>query len=155
MFLLKKENGITLVALVISIIVLLILAIISINLVINNGILDKAKTAVDKYSEGEIEEQIKLAYLELQAEKLYNSNVNDDEFLTNSLKGKLNDNTLTAKVKNGKITVNTTLKDEPKTYIFKSSLGKAYEYKDPFDYGEYTKENIPLRGRYNTRNRKI
>ena len=105
MFLLKKENGITLVALVISIIVLLILAIISINLVINNGILDKAKTAVDKYSEGEIEEQIKLAYLELQAEKLYNSNVNDDEFLTNSLKGKLNDNTLTAKVKNGKIQI--------------------------------------------------
>ena len=39
--------------LVISIIVLLILATVSINLIINNGILDKAKLAVDKYSEGE------------------------------------------------------------------------------------------------------
>ena len=67
-----KENnmkGITLVALVISIIVLLILATVSINLIINNGILDKAKTAVDKYSEGEIEEQIKLAHQEYQMHK--------------------------------------------------------------------------------------
>lgn len=62
----KKENGITLVALVISIIVLLILATVSISLVFNNGILDEAKSAVDKYSEGEIEEQIKFAYIECQ-----------------------------------------------------------------------------------------
>lgn len=57
----KDEKGITLVALVITIIVLLILATVSINLIINNGILDKAKLAVAKYSEGEELEQIKLA----------------------------------------------------------------------------------------------
>ena len=65
----KNSRGITLVALIITIIVLLILATVSINLVINNGILDKAKTAVDKYSEGEICEQIKLAYQEYQMHK--------------------------------------------------------------------------------------
>ena len=54
------------VALVISIIVLLILATVSINLIINNGILDKAKSAVDKYSEGEEFEQIQLAVLSAQ-----------------------------------------------------------------------------------------
>ena len=58
----KIENkGITLVALIITIIVLLILATVSISLVINNGILDKAQHGVDKYSEEEELEQIKLA----------------------------------------------------------------------------------------------
>lgn len=61
-----NSKGITLVALVISIIVLLILATVSINLIINNGILDKAKLAVDKYSEGEELEQIQLAVLSAQ-----------------------------------------------------------------------------------------
>lgn len=64
-----ESKGITLVALVISIIVLLILSTVSINLIINNGILDKAKLAVDKYSEGEELEQIQLAVLSAQMNK--------------------------------------------------------------------------------------
>ena len=56
-----KNKGITLVALIITIIVLLILATISISLVINNNILDKAQHGVDKYSEEEEFEQVKLA----------------------------------------------------------------------------------------------
>ena len=41
---LKKENGITLVALVVTIVVLLILAGVSISLVLNqNGVIDKSK----------------------------------------------------------------------------------------------------------------
>ena len=66
-----KENnmkGITLVALVISIIVLLILATVSINLVINNGILDKAKYAIDKYGEEEEIEQLKIAMASMKLE---------------------------------------------------------------------------------------
>ena len=100
----KNMKGITLVALVISIIVLLILATVSINLVINNGILDKAKYAVDKYSDGEVGEQIKLAYLELQTEKLYNSNVDDAEFLTNRLKQTFgNENVKNVSISNVKV----------------------------------------------------
>ena len=63
---LKQEKGITLVALIITIIVLLILAMVSIRLVMNGGIIDKSKNAVDKYSDEEIMEQIKLAYQEYQ-----------------------------------------------------------------------------------------
>lgn len=47
---LKKENGITLVALVVTIVVLLILAGVSISLVLNqNGVIDKSKEAKTKY----------------------------------------------------------------------------------------------------------
>ena len=75
----KIENGITLVALVITVIVLLILATVSINLVVNNGILDKAKYAVNKYREQEELEQIKLAVLSAQMKnngKLTSQNLN-------------------------------------------------------------------------------
>ena len=58
----KKENGITLVALVITIIVLIILAAVSINAVMNEGLIENAKTAKEKYSEAETEEIISLAY---------------------------------------------------------------------------------------------
>ena len=57
----KNKSAITLVALIITIIVLLILATVSISLVINNGVLDKAQHGIDKYSEEEELEQIKLA----------------------------------------------------------------------------------------------
>ena len=136
----RKVNGITLIAFVITIIILLILATVSINLVINNGILDKAKTAVDKYSEGEICEQIKLAYLECETEKLYNSNVDDVNLLTNSLKEKLNDNNLTVKVKDGTVTV----KSNSKMYIFKVNTGNAFEYVDPFDYKGKSKNDLAV-----------
>ena len=47
---LKKENGITLVALVVTIVVLLILAGVSISLVLSqNSVIDKSKEAKTKY----------------------------------------------------------------------------------------------------------
>lgn len=82
----KKENGITLVALIVSIIVLLILATVSIQVLTgDNGLLTKSKTAVDKYSEGEIEEQIKLAYTEWQTAKLTGTTENVNNFIKNRL----------------------------------------------------------------------
>lgn len=62
----RSKNGITLVALIITVIVLLILAMVSISLVINSGIINKAKYGVDKYSEEEELEQIKLAVASAQ-----------------------------------------------------------------------------------------
>ncbi len=54
----KAQNGITLVALVVTIIVLLILAGVSISLVLgDNGIITRAQDAVTKYKEAEAEEQ--------------------------------------------------------------------------------------------------
>ena len=53
----KKEKGITLVALIITIIVLLILAGVSISFVFNGGILDKTQSAVNEYENAADEEK--------------------------------------------------------------------------------------------------
>ena len=62
----NKENGITLVALVITIIILLILATISIQSLTNTGLFKKANMAANSYKESQIDEQIKLAKLEIE-----------------------------------------------------------------------------------------
>ena len=54
---LKGQKGITLVALVITIIVLIILAGVTMSLVFNNGILDKAKQGANAYKNAETAEQ--------------------------------------------------------------------------------------------------
>ena len=66
---LKQTKGITLIALIITIIVLLILAVVSIRLVINNGILGKAEYATQKYTEEEATEQEKLLKAEYEMAK--------------------------------------------------------------------------------------
>ena len=67
----KKNEGITLIALVISIIVLLILAAVSIaTLTGENGLLSQAERAREKTIEGEEEEQISIAYSAVRANKL-------------------------------------------------------------------------------------
>ena len=60
----KKKNyekGITLIALVITIIVLLILAGVTLRIVMNGGIINKSQTAVDKYDYEEAKEKLTLA----------------------------------------------------------------------------------------------
>ena len=86
----KNKKGITLVSLIITIIILLILASVSISLIINSGIITKTKYAVDKYSEGEIEEQIKLAHLEYQTARLTGINKTEEEYMKDSLSNTLN-----------------------------------------------------------------
>lgn len=50
---LKSQNGITLVALVVTIIILVILATISISLAVNSGLIGKAETARNVYANAE------------------------------------------------------------------------------------------------------
>ena len=70
----KKQKGITLIALVITIIVLLILAGISIaTLTGENGILTRANDAKIKNEQAQIEEEIKLAYNAVQTDALRNN----------------------------------------------------------------------------------
>ncbi len=65
----KKQNGITLIALVITIIVLLILAGVSIAMLTGeNGVLTKATESTTKTKEGEVEEAIKLGVAEIIAD---------------------------------------------------------------------------------------
>ena len=66
----KERKGITLIALVITIIVLLILAGVSIiTLTGNNGILTKAENAKEQTIIGEEKEQVKLAYTTVRTRK--------------------------------------------------------------------------------------
>ena len=65
----NNANGITLVALVITIIVLLILAGVSISLIAGeNGILSKAVGSVEANNEGVAKEQVSIAWSSVQAE---------------------------------------------------------------------------------------
>ena len=82
---LKSKSGITLVALIITIIVLLILAMVSIRLVMNRGIIDKANKGVNAYNEAEVKEKIQLAYSELEMAKFTNSNLDETQFLKERL----------------------------------------------------------------------
>lgn len=70
----KNTRGITLVALVITIIILVILAGISIQAITNNGISEKAKLAKEKQDNAEIEEGITLGEYENTINKYVQSN---------------------------------------------------------------------------------
>ena len=92
----KKEQGITLIALVITIIVLLILAGVTISLVVgDNGILSQATRAIEENKKAEEGEKVKLAavaaidtkdlrvkegLLRAQLENAFGSNENNDKF---------------------------------------------------------------------------
>lgn len=65
----KENKGITLTVLVITIIILLILAGVSINLMINSGIIKKAQDAVKKWEIASLEEELELAIVDIQLEK--------------------------------------------------------------------------------------
>ena len=53
----KTQNGITLVALIITIVVLLILAVVSINAIQNEGIMSQAQQSAEKFNQSQKEEQ--------------------------------------------------------------------------------------------------
>ncbi len=67
----KNSSGITLIALVVTIIVLIILAGISINLLLgNNGIITKAKDATQQYEMSQLKEELELEIINIQTRKL-------------------------------------------------------------------------------------
>ena len=91
---LKNKNGITLVALIITIIVLLILAMVSIRLVMNGGIIDRAEKGTKAYSEAEVQEQIKLAYAEWQTARWTGETRTAADFVKASLEKTYGENTV-------------------------------------------------------------
>ena len=70
----RSMKGITLVALVITIVILLILAGISIQAINNTGLFANAKKAKEKSMEGQLKEEISLAIQSIQAEEIYKGN---------------------------------------------------------------------------------
>ena len=69
-----KENAITLVVLVITIIVLLILSGVSIQAISNTGLFANAKKAKDESMKGQLQEEISLAIQSIQTEEIYKGN---------------------------------------------------------------------------------
>ena len=56
----RKEKGITLVALVITIVILIILAAVSINVIIEGGLIERAKNSSEGYEEEQAREKLEL-----------------------------------------------------------------------------------------------
>ncbi len=82
----KQNLGITLVALVITIIVLLILAGVTISLTFGeNGILERAEKAKEIYNEQEAREKLSLALVDLQTDKRIDNLYNKNEYVNNKL----------------------------------------------------------------------
>ena len=135
---LKSKRGITLVALIITIIVLLILAMVSIRLVMNGGIIDKSKNAVDKYSQEEIQEQLKLAYSEWQMSQYTGTPMTAQDIQTKLGQIFGAENVTDVSLVNGKLTA----KINGTTYEYDIATGKSGEYIAPISYGTKTKETI-------------
>ena len=80
----RSIKGITLIALVVTIIVLLILAGVAINLSIgNNGLFSRAKDAVEKHLEAEAKERLELALANISFDK--NTKTVNDEYIDTEL----------------------------------------------------------------------
>lgn len=86
----KQEKGITLIALVVTIIILIILAGVSINLVLgDNGIITKAKQAKGTYSQAQAREKIEIVLEEAKIDKFTNEKYNQNEYLDEMILNKV------------------------------------------------------------------
>ena len=150
-----KQKGITLIALVITIIVLLILAGISIaTLTGENGLLSKATTAKEETKKAEIREEIELAIAAIQAEELQKGNKVTLETLAGSEEepGQLENSKdlegITAKLNGKQITgeykgYDYTIDENLKVRIGDSVTGINIEYE--LSTNEDTNQDITLR----------
>ena len=76
----KQEKGITLIALVVTIVVLLILAGVSISLVLNNnGVISKAKDSKNSTEKGQAQDEVNLAINYLQIEDATSTLTREDK----------------------------------------------------------------------------
>ena len=133
---LRKEKGITLVALIITILVLLILAMVSISLVMNGGIIGKSKTAVDKYSQEEVQEQIKLAYSEWQMGQYTGETQTASAFIQSKLNSIYGAGAVTSvEESNGTFTVSFA---NGKQYTYNVATGVAAKVKTISEYPDAT-----------------
>lgn len=136
---LKQSRGITLVALIITIIVLIILAMVSIRLVMNEGIIDKATRGVNEYSESEVEEQIKLAYSEWQTARWTGETKTVSDFMKDKLNEIFGEGAV-AEVTEGDGTLTIVFTDE-RVYTYNVSTGKADNEAKWSDNGNNTYTN--------------
>lgn len=133
----KNQRGITLVALVVTIVVLLILAGVTIALVMNNnGIVNRATEARDQSGTGNVRELVSVALMSTQAD-YFVGKVQSDALAT-SFTAELSGVGLTVKD-----TPAVTLSVDPDTKAFTGSatvILNGYEYKVTVDTSQTTLE---------------
>ena len=82
----KRNKGITLIALVITIIILVILAGVTISFILtDDGIINKSQKSAEEYEEQAAREKLELKLFDLKTIKVSESNYNQDEYLTKYL----------------------------------------------------------------------
>lgn len=81
-----KNKGITLIALVITIIILLVLAGISIQVIINNNLIQNATTATAMYNKEQAKEKLIQTLNSLAISKYSDKNYNEQEYIDNQIK---------------------------------------------------------------------
>lgn len=114
---LRKNKGITLVVLVITIIILLILAGVSIQAITNTGLFENAKKAKEKTMESQLKEEIDLAIQDIQVEEISKGNgVTLNTLANGQLESRLQDiectlenNEITGEYKDYEYTINSNL----------------------------------------------
>ena len=140
---LKGKKGITLIALVITVIVLLILAGVTVaTLTGDNGLLQKTTTAKQENEESVICEKIKLAYGEWQIAQHTGTDKTAKKIIEDNLKSTYGDGITNVKVNNEKVIVNMNINNVDKIYIYKLDTGEAFEYNDLFDYKGKNKKDL-------------
>ena len=115
----NKESGITMIALIVTIIILLILAGISIGMATgNNGVLNKAGEAKERAEIAEIEEQLKLTEVELEETDTKTSSI---ESLEETIKEDFERRT-------GRSDIKTWIVKAKEGYITRIDIGSDYSY---------------------------
>lgn len=86
----RKQKGITLIALVITIVVLIIIGGVSVYVVIGqNGVVNKASEGKKIYSESELKEKLEMAIMDIQIEESKKGNVLTKKAIAENLEGKI------------------------------------------------------------------
>lgn len=140
----KKENkGITLIALVITIIVLLILAGVTIvTLTGDNGLLQKAQTAGEQSKKAEAEEQIKLIYAEYQISKYAEGNMSAGDYLKEQLEKTYGEGNVDLISSEESIVLKVIENGESKFYEYNPSTGISKELQKGINYNGKTPSEI-------------
>ena len=99
----QENKAITLIALVITIVILIILAGVAVNLSLGeNGIFNRAKTAREQYKMAEVKEKIELAIVDIQSEKMGKGEQCTIDTIISELPGKVNGLTISKDGENAK-----------------------------------------------------
>ena len=136
---LNTNHGITLVALIITIIVLLILAMVSIRLVMNGGIIKIAESETNDYSNAQIETQLKLVYAEDKVgESMGFQNVQNIQKRLEQIFGEGNVSNISTVNRRMRATIK--INGEEKNYLYDERTGEAKEI-FPKELSALTKNN--------------